>query len=112
MIPDLINYEISFLNPALKLLVPVIFLVGSYYFFRMRNQYQGEIGTVVKRLALAGLIGSLANLFRYGADIWFVSWKWGESLGFLAFALANVYAVWPLLTFIQEIKQNANEIKK
>jgi hypothetical protein len=104
MIPDLINYKISFLNPALKLLVPAIFLIGAYYFFRMRNQYQGEIGVVIKRLALVGLVGFLANFFRYGADIWFASWKWGESLGFLAFALANVYAVWPLLAFIQEIK--------
>jgi protein-S-isoprenylcysteine O-methyltransferase Ste14 len=53
----------------------------------------------VSRLAIAGLIGFCANFFRYGADIWFVDYKWGESLGYLFFALANVWAIWPLLTF-------------
>ncbi len=96
---DLLNYKTSFLNPGLKLLIPFIFLAGSLIFFYLRNRYEGEIGKVVQRFAIAGLIGFLAHFFRYGADIWFVSLKWGESLFSLTFALANLYAVWPLLSF-------------
>jgi hypothetical protein len=109
MVPDFLNYKISLLNPGLKLLVPAIFLVGSFYFFRVRNQYQGEIGKVVRRLIMVGLIGALANFFRFGADYWFEDLKWGESICFLIFALANVYAVWPLLAFVRGLKAEAKK---
>ncbi len=103
MIPDLLNYKVSFLNPALKLIVPLLFLWGAYYLYKARNQYQGEMGKVVRRLAIAGGVGFLAYFFRYGADIWFTSMKWGESLFMLAFGIANIYAVWPLLTFMKRM---------
>jgi hypothetical protein len=103
MIPDLLNYKVSILNPALKLIVPLIFFYGTYWFYRSRQEYGGEIGKVVQRLAVAGVVGVLANGFRYTADVVDVSWKWGESLGFLVFGLVNAYAVWPLVTFIRRI---------
>lgn len=109
---DLLNYKTSFLNPGLKILVPLIFLAGSIYFFSLRNKYQGEIGKVVRRLALAGLFGVLAHFFRYGADIWFKDLKWLESIGYLFFAFANVYAIWPLLTFGKEAHAEAPRHKK
>lgn len=100
---DLLNYKTSFLNSALKILVPLIFLAGSVYFYNIRNKYKGELGKVVRRLVIAGIFGFLANAFRYSADIWFSNLKWGESIGYLLFAAANVYTVWPLLTFGQEV---------
>jgi hypothetical protein len=112
MIPDLFNYGKSFLNPALKILVSLIFLFGSLYFYRIRDQYQGEVGKVVSRLAIAGFVGFLASFFRYGADIWWVDLKWGESIGYLCFAIANVYAVWPLIAYIREIKSDQRTAKK
>ena len=105
MIPDLFNYKVSILNPALKLIVPLIFLYGAYWFYQSRQEYGGEIGKVVRRLVVAGVVGLLATGFRYGADVIDVSWKWGESLGFLVFGLVNAYAVWPLVTFIQKIQK-------
>ena len=99
---DLLNYKTSFLNPAFKILVPLIFLVGSVYFFRIRDKYQGVIGIVVRRLLIAGIFGVLAHSFRLSGDI-ASNFKWGESIGYLLFAAANVYAVWPLLTFGQEM---------
>ena len=109
---DLLNYKTSFLNPALKIIVPLIFLAGSIYFFSLRHKYQGELGKVVSRLAMAGVFGLLANFFRYGADLWFADLKWGESLGYLLFAAANVYAVWPLLTLGREINVAKPAVKK
>jgi hypothetical protein len=109
---DLFNYKTSFLNSGLKLLVPLIFLVGTIFFFSLRNKYQGEIGTVVRRLVIAGVFGILANFFRYGADIWWADLKWGESIGYVLFAAANVYAVWPLLTFGREVSADKSAAKK
>jgi hypothetical protein len=109
---ELFNYKTSLLNPGLKILISLIFLAGSLYFFSLRNKYQGEIGKVVSRLAIAGFFGFLASFFRYGADIWFEDLKWLESIGYLCFALANVYAVWPLIAYIGEIKSERPPAKK
>jgi hypothetical protein len=111
MIPDIFNYKASFLNPALKLIVAFVFVWGAYYLYQARNQYQGEIGKVVRRLMIAGIIGSLACFFRFGADIWFSSLKWGESLFFLAFGIANAYAAWPLLTFMRRTGPELKDAK-
>ena len=111
MIPDILNFKVSFFNPALKLIVPLIFLWGTYYLYKARNQYQGELGKVVRRLAIAGAVGCLASFFRYGSDIWFTSLKWGESLFMLAFGIASAYAVWPLLTFWRRIEPESSDTK-
>jgi hypothetical protein len=110
MVPELLSYPKSFLNPLLKIIVPLIFLFGAYYFYRARNAYGGELGKVVRRLALAGFIGFLASVIRYAGDL-VVLWKWGESLGYLVFGIANVYAVWPLLTFLTKSPQPASKPK-
>ncbi len=103
MVPDLLNYGVSILNPALKLLVPLLFLYGTYEFYKSRQEYGGEIGKVVQRLFVAGIVGILANGFRYAGDA-LITWKWGESTGFLIFGLVNIYAVWPLVAFIRKVK--------
>jgi hypothetical protein len=106
---EIFNYKESFLNPLLKLIVPLIFLLGTYYFYQARNQYEGELGKVVNRLFWAGLMGFLANLFRFSADYITVSFKWGESLFFLLFALVNIYAAWPLVTFMRRMSSSKKE---
>jgi hypothetical protein len=108
MIPDLLNYRVSFLNPMLKLIVPFIFLYGAYCFYRARQEYGNELKTLMTVLAITGVVGFLATLFRYFGDI--VSlWKWGESVGFFAFGAACVYASWyaagPLTTFVRKLLQ-------
>ena len=112
MISDLFNFKISILNPILKLIVPIILLLGTYYLYRARNLYQGVLGKVVNRLFIVGCVGFFACLFRFSADYWFTSLKWGESLFFLVFGLANIYAVWPLLTFAKQMKPNPSDTKE
>lgn len=106
MVPDLLNYGKSFLNPALKILVPLLFLWGTYYAYRAVRRYPGEISKLMWALLLVGVTGFLANLFRYLGDI-ITLWKWGESVGFLMFGLVNLYAAWyaagPLVKFIQQM---------
>ena len=107
MIADLFNFSKSFLNPALKVLVPLLFLWGTYYAYRAVRRYPGEIGKLMWALIVVGVVGFLANLFRYLGDVITVGWKWGESVGFLLFGIANLYAAWyaagPLVRFIQRL---------
>lgn len=103
MVPDLINYKVSFLNPLAKMIVPIIFLLAAFLFFKARKQYGGELGKVVTRLAIACVIGFLAMSVRYAGDILIV-WKWGESLGMAALGVANIYAIWPLIAYVREMQ--------
>ncbi len=112
MVPDILNYKVSLLNPGLKLIMPLLFLCCAYYLFQSRNKYGGELGKVVRRLLVAALIGALAMSFRFSADFTTVLWKWGETLGLLALALANLYAVWPLLQFAKGIAPTKSKPKQ
>jgi len=101
MIHDIFNYKVSILNPVTKLMVFAIFMLGTVYFHLARGKYRGELGKVVNRLFIAGIIGSLAMFIRFSAD-YIHYWKWLESLGYTALAVANIYAVWPLFTFVKK----------
>jgi hypothetical protein len=90
MAVEILNYGTSPLNPLLKQLVPLVFVVGTYYFYRGTRTYGGEVKNMTNLLFVAGVFGILATGFRYAGDK-LVSWKWGESTFFLAFALVNVY---------------------
>ncbi|MBI9051067.1 MAG: hypothetical protein JEZ00_16720 [Anaerolineaceae bacterium] len=106
MVPELFNYKTSLLNPALKLILPFIFLYGAYSFYQARNQYSNELKKLMSVLAFAGFVGFLATLFRYLGDV-FTVWKWGESLAFLLFGFASIYATWqaigPLAMFVNKL---------
>jgi hypothetical protein len=101
MLLDLLNYKTSILNPTYKILAPAMFLVSAYFLFHARNQYKGELGKVVNRLLFASIIGFLAMSLRYAGD-YYQFWKWAESLGYVAMCAANVFAVWPLMTFVKK----------
>ena len=90
------DYGSSILNPLLKIIVPLLYVVGMIYFDRAREKHTGVVAVVGRRFAMVGTMGILAGLFRYTGDS-FIQSKWGESLFFLAFALVNLYAVWPLM---------------
>lgn len=101
MIHDLFNYKVSILNPLTKLLVLMVFMVSTFFFYNAREKYRGELGKVVNRLFIAGIIGSLAMFIRFSGD-YINYWKWAESLGYAALCIANIYAVWPLLAFTRK----------
>lgn len=108
---DIFNYSTSFLNPALKLLVPLLFLGGTYYAYRAGRRYPGEIRKLMWIMLGVGAAGFLANLFRYLGDVLAISWKWGESVVFLVLGLVNLYAAWyaasPLVKFIHQLLREA-----
>ena len=101
MVPDLLNYKVSFLNPAIKVSVALVFIIAAVVLFRTRDKYGGELGKVVLRLAIASVIGFLAMSLRYAGDF-LVLWKWGESLGYTILGIANIWAAWPLLTYVKK----------
>jgi hypothetical protein len=99
---DLLNYDTSWLNPALKLLIVAIFVFVAWVYFRAKRTYAGRIGSVVTLLFWMATFAALAALLRYfghGTQFGFTaeySLKWFQSLGYLVQALLFVAAPWAL----------------
>lgn len=71
------------------MVTPILFAIGTYYFYQARQVYGGEIQRIANLLFAGGIAGFLATTFRYGGDN-VVLWKWGESTFMLVFALTSL----------------------
>jgi hypothetical protein len=93
---DLLDYNTSPLNPALKLIIFFIFLTAVLIYLDCRKQFGGNVKSFIDLLSLFVLFMTLGALFRFfgdGTDFGFTadySLKWFQSLCYLA---AGVFAV-------------------
>jgi hypothetical protein len=97
---DLLNYDTSWLNPALKLVIVALFVFVALVYFRSRRDYAGDLHTALSVLFWTATLAAVAALLRYfgdGTDFGFTkqfSLKWFQSLGFLAQVILYVIAGW------------------
>lgn len=89
MVPDLVSYTHSILNPLLKWLVLVLFVISVYVFYRCRLLYGGKLHQVATLLLLGGCVGILSSAFRIAGDF-ILPAKWAESIFFIAFAIITL----------------------
>jgi hypothetical protein len=96
---DLFNYDTSWLNPGLKVLSVVLFIVVAYGYIRARRMYAGDLLRFFSIAVLMGIVGAVAAVVRYydhGLMFGFtkeLSLKWFQSLGAVAQAIIFVVAV-------------------
>lgn len=76
---NLVSYQSSIANPLLKLLILVLFLVATWYFYRCRRRYGGILAQISTLLLLGSIAGGIAAAFRYEGDF-YSQYKWGESV--------------------------------
>jgi hypothetical protein len=99
---ELFNYETSWLNPALKIVIALLFFFVAVVYFRSRRYYATELYTVLSVLFWMALIGSLAAFIRYmghGTILGFTkafSLKWFQTLGYIIQATLFAFAGWRL----------------
>jgi hypothetical protein len=99
---DLFNYDTSWLNPGLKLLVVVLFLFVSVIYARSRRFYAGELHAVLSIFFWMAAIGALAAVLRHfghGTEFGFTkefSLKWFQSLAYLVQAVLFAIGAWML----------------
>lgn len=74
----------------MKIITIVMFGIGTYYFFRARQKYGGELKRIANLLFFGGLAGFASALFRIVGDYMIVT-KWGESVFFLVFGLVSLF---------------------
>jgi hypothetical protein len=89
MVPDILSYPHSILNPLIKLLLAVLFVIAAYVFYRCRLIYGGKLEVTATLLFLGGIAGILASVFRLAGD-YFTAWKWLESTFLLALAIITL----------------------
>lgn len=85
---DFLNYGESFLNPLLKLLVVILFVIGTIFFFRARMRFGGDLKTIATMLTLTGVAGVVSGFSRFIGD-YVLIWKWSESVFMLTFAVVS-----------------------
>jgi hypothetical protein len=107
---DLFNYDTSPLNPALKIIMPLVFLVVLAIYFRLRRYYKGKLKTVLNFLLLFALFAVITGIFRYFGDgtmFGFTkdySLKWFQSLTLVAEAAFFALGGYTLLHLFGEEK--------
>jgi hypothetical protein len=110
---DIFNYDTSWLNPALKILVTLGYLAIVPMFFFAARYFKGDLRKIFKVLVWLGVIGCLAALIRYfgdGLQFGFTkshSLKWFQSIGYLAQAIVFTIIAWKFSRgkVIPEIKE-------
>ena len=96
---ELFNYDTSWLNPALKLIILGIYVLIAFVYFRSRRSFTGDIHWVLVVLFWMGATAAVASLLRYfgtGTQFGFTnefSLKWFQSLGYLVQSILFVVAV-------------------
>jgi lysylphosphatidylglycerol synthetase-like protein (DUF2156 family) len=88
MVPDLLSYPNSFLNPLLKVVVLVLFIIAVFLFYRCRLIYGGKLRLIATLLLVGGVAGTLAWIFRIEGDF-YSQWKWAESIFSLVLAIVT-----------------------
>ena len=113
---DLFNYDTSWLNPGLKVLSVVMFLVVAFAYVRARRMYAGDLYRFFSVVILMAAVGAIAAVVRYydhGLMFGFtkeLSLKWFQSIGAVVQAGIFVLAVRQVAKgVLPDIRDDAHE---
>jgi hypothetical protein len=107
---DLFDYGSSPLNPALKIIIFLLFGAVFLIYLDTRRHFGGNVKSFVDFLCLFALFMALGAFFRFfgdGLEFGFTSdysLKWFQSIAYLAAGVLFILAAWKLLTLFPEGK--------
>jgi hypothetical protein len=107
----LFHYDTSPLNPALKIIIPAIFVVVVVLYVHVRRFYSLRIRNILDMLLLFAIFAVIAGVLRYfghGTQFGFTkafSLKWFESLAYVAAAGFFILAGYRLLHLYEGAKK-------
>jgi hypothetical protein len=101
---DLLDYATSPLNPALKIVIFLVFAAVFLIYLDTRRHFGGRVKSFIDLLSLFSLfmvVGSLIRYFGDGTAFGFTSdysLKWFQSIAYLAACIFYILAAQKLLT--------------
>ena len=90
---EFLNYDTSWLNPVLKIVIIGLYIFVAYAYYRARLYFSGDIEKVLGTLFWVSTAAGIAAVLRYfghGTDFGFTavySLKWFQSLGYVVQAI-------------------------
>jgi hypothetical protein len=100
---ELFNYDTSWLNPALKIVIVILYIFVAYIYYRAKQFYAGDVEKILGTLfwmSTAAAVAALLRYFGHGTEFGFTSvfsLKWFQSLGYLVQAVLFVFVPLRLL---------------
>jgi hypothetical protein len=101
---QILSYYDSPLNPLLKILIIVLFAIGTWYFYKAEKRFGGNLQKIARLLMIGGVFGCIAAVFRFLGDF-NVQDKWVESLSGLLFALISLIVAYLVYLKLTEINK-------
>lgn len=105
---DLFDYAISPLNPALKIIIFLVFAAVFFLYIDTRKHFGGTVRSFIDLLSLFALFMALGAFFRIfgdGLEFGFTgdySLKWLQSIAYLLAGAFFIMAAWKLMTLFSE----------
>jgi hypothetical protein len=104
MVIEILSFKTSILNPLLKLLIFIMFAIGTWYFYRAWTKFGGNVKTIAGALMCGGIAACIGAGARFLGDF-FIEFKWLESTGAIIFALISVYVACFVSAKLSEIAE-------
>ena len=101
---EILSYYHSILNPLLKLIIFILFAIGTWYYYRAWKKYGGNIKKIAFALMCGGFAGCIGAGARFLGDF-FIELKWMESTGAIIFALVSVFVACLVYRNLTEIAE-------
>ena len=101
---EILSYKTSFLNPLLKVIVIILFVLATWYFYQGRRLYGGKLRQIATLLCIGGLFGILTSAFRLAGDL-NSEFKWGESVFLLLLAVITIMVTYMVWVHFREVKE-------
>ena len=101
---EILSYNKSILNPLLKVIILIMFVIGTWYYYRAWKKFGGNLKNIAGALMLGGIAGCIAAGFRLLGDF-MTPFKWIESTGSILFALVSVLVAYLVYTKLTEIAE-------
>jgi hypothetical protein len=96
---SLFDYDTSWFNPGLKVVIVVLYIAVAYGYIRARRLYAGDLlhfFAILSWMGVAGTVSALLRHYGHGTEFGFTkefSLKWFQSLAYVVQAILFLLAV-------------------
>lgn len=89
MVIEILSYNMSILNPLLKIAIMIGFAIVVCLLYQCRRRYGGLLHQITNLLLIAAVAATISSFFRFQGDFYEI-YKWGESIIGLFFVFLSL----------------------